>query len=89
MSSTFRQIKLVFFGLLGTALGLLSLFFLYYTVRLIYLNLTMPDVAAHRSFGMYIGFVAFPVATLIFGGISLFCFKRLRGAPAKMLEAKN
>jgi hypothetical protein len=55
-----------------------SLFFIYYTVRLIYVNLAMsPDeAAAHRTGGMLIGAIAFPVAAIIFGLISWFCFRR-------------
>lgn len=57
----------------------LCLFFAWYTVRLVYVNLTMEDAAAHRSGGMLIGAVAFPVASLIFGAISWFSWKRSRG----------
>jgi hypothetical protein len=65
-----------------TIVGLLfaapSLFFIYYTVRLIYVNLAMsPDeAAAHRTGGMLIGVIAFPVAAIIFGLISWFCFSK-------------
>lgn len=60
-------------------IGVLSvapcLFFLYYTVRLIYVNLTMAadEAAAHRTGGMLIGAIAFPVAALVCGAISWFC----------------
>jgi hypothetical protein len=55
-----------------------SVFFIYYTVRLIYVNLAMsPDeAAAHRTGGMLIGAIAFPLAAIIFGAISWFCFRR-------------
>ncbi|MBS1798023.1 MAG: hypothetical protein JSS81_29655 [Acidobacteria bacterium] len=63
-------------------LGLLfvppCLFFFYYTARLLYLNLTMPDAAAHWSGGMLIGAIAFPVASLVFGISSWFCFRAAR-----------
>ncbi len=72
------QIKTIFLSLVGTASALASLFFGYYTVRLLYLNLTMPDAAAHRSMGMYIGAVVFPVATIVFGAISWLCLRILR-----------
>ena len=64
------------------AVGILSalpcLFFIYYTVRLIYVNLAMsPDeAAAHRTGGMLIGAIAFPVAAIVFGLISWFCFRK-------------
>jgi hypothetical protein len=65
------------------ALGLLSLaffagsaFFCYYTVRLIYINVS--GQVAHRAGGMYIGFVAFPLATIIFGGLGWLCIRASR-----------
>ena len=54
------------------------LFFTYYTARLIYINMTMEDPAAHRTGGMLIGAVAFPLASIIFGFISWFCFRKAR-----------
>ena len=54
------------------------LFFIYYTARLLYLNLTMEDAAAHRTGGMLIGAVAFPLAAIFFGSISLFCINKAR-----------
>jgi hypothetical protein len=53
------------------------LFFIYYTVRLIYINLTMSaaDAAVHRTGGMLIGVIAFPLAAIVFGMISWFCFR--------------
>ncbi|MFL6373552.1 MAG: hypothetical protein ACJ73D_02685 [Pyrinomonadaceae bacterium] len=58
------------FGSCGVAFLIPSIFFTYYTIRLIYVNLSMDDAAAHRTGGMLIGAVAFPVAALICGGIS-------------------
>ena len=63
-------------------IGLISaapcLFFIYYTIRLIHVNLTMTadEAAAHRTGGMLIGAIAFPVAAIIFGLISWFCFRK-------------
>jgi len=66
------------FSIIGTFFAAACLFFIYYTVRLIYVNLAMsPDeAAAHRTGGMLIGAIAFPVAAIIFGLISWFCFRR-------------
>jgi len=53
------------------------LFFFYYTVRLAYyVNLTVPGAAAHRQSGMSIGAVAFPLATLVFGWLSVHFFRK-------------
>lgn len=46
----------------GTLSALVSVFFFHYTARLVYVNLTAADAAAHRSGGMLIGAVAFAVA---------------------------
>lgn len=70
----------------GVAFAAPCLFFAAYTVRLIYLNLTMPadEIAAHRTTGMLIGAIAFPLATIIFGLISWFFIRRaLRGSKQK------
>lgn len=75
MSDSARQIKFILLVAVGILLAFASLFFCYYTVRLLYINLTAPDAAAHRSAGMYIGAIAFPVATFIFGILSLLSFR--------------
>lgn len=56
------------------------LFFIYYTVLLVYKNLTMSaaDAAEHRTGGMLIGAIAFPLAAIVFGAISWFCFRKAR-----------
>ena len=69
--------KTVAFRLLGLLLAAPAIFFAYYTVRLIYINFAAPGVAAHRQSGMYIGAVAFPLATLIFGWLSVRCFRKV------------
>ena len=64
-------------------IGLLSaapcLFFIYYTVRLAYVNLTMSadEAAAHRTGAMLIGAIAFPLAAIVFGAISWFCIRKV------------
>ena len=78
MNNYFQIAKKILLILVGIATALASIFFCYYTLRLIYLNLTMPDAAAHRSTGMFIGAVVFPIATIVFGAISWLCFKWLR-----------
>jgi hypothetical protein len=75
MSNGMRQ---AVFALLGLLLAAPCAFFGYYTARLLYINLTVPSVASHRQTGMYIGAVAFPLATLVFGWLSLQCLKKSR-----------
>ena len=70
-----RRPTLLIIGLISAAP---CLFFIYYTVRLIYVNLTMTaeDAATHRTDGMLIGAIAFPLAAIIFGLISWLCFRK-------------
>lgn len=72
----YMQVKRILFYFIGTASALASLFFFYYTARLIYINLTVAESAARRSGGMLIGAIAFPLASIIFGFIGWFCFKK-------------
>jgi hypothetical protein len=65
---------------LGIVLATAAAFFAYYCVRLLYINLAQPGVAEHRQSGMYIGFVVFPIATIVFGWLSVRCFRKLRRA---------
>lgn len=76
-----RRTTRMFAALFGVASLVPCIFFGWYSVRLLYVNLIMTadEAAVHRTGGMLIGAVAFPVATLIFGAISWFCWKRSRG----------
>ena len=66
----------ILFLFCGVAFAVPSLFFAYYTVRLVYVNLTMENAAAYRSGGMLIGAIAFPLAAIICGLITRFFIKR-------------
>lgn len=67
----------IVFAICGFMFAVPSLFFAWYTIRLIWLNLTMEDAAAaHRSMGMLIGAIAFPLAAIIFGLISWWFIKK-------------
>jgi hypothetical protein len=68
--------KSVIFRLLGVLFAAPAAFFAYYTVRLAYVNLAVPGAAAHRNSGMYIGAVAFPLAVVVLGWLSLCCFRK-------------
>jgi hypothetical protein len=77
------KIKTVILLLFGIMLASAGIFFGYYTVRLIYVNLAAADAAAHRSGGMLIGAIVFPVATIVFGVLSWLCFRTARGLKQK------
>lgn len=78
MDSSTPAINKTLFIFCGLAFAAPCLFFLYYTARLLYLNLTMEDAAAHRTGGMLIGAIAFPLAAAFFGMVSWFFFKKSR-----------
>ena len=78
MDTSTPTINRILFAVCGVAFALPSLFFAFYTARLIWLNLTMEDAAAHRSGGMLIGAIAFPLATIVFGFISWWFIKKSR-----------
>jgi hypothetical protein len=80
MDTSTPTINKILFGVCGVAFAVPCLFFTYYTVRLIYLNLTMENAAAYRSAGMLIGAIAFPLAAMLFGFISWFFIKRAKRA---------
>lgn len=73
-----RSTKNIIYLLTGLIFIPPCLFFTYYTVRLVYLNLTMADAAAHRTGGMLIGAVAFPLAAIFFGFLSSICLIKAR-----------
>jgi hypothetical protein len=84
MFTTTPVIERVLFIFFGFAVAVPALFFAYYTVRLLYINLAFEDAAAHRSGGMLIGAVAFPVAAIVLGSIGSLLFRRgIRGPKQK------
>jgi hypothetical protein len=66
----------ILFLFCGVAFAAPTIFFAYYTARLIYVNLATEDAASHRSIGMLIGAIAFPLAAIICGLITRFFIKR-------------
>jgi hypothetical protein len=85
MDTSTPMINRVLFTICGVAFAAPCMFFAYYTIRLIYVNLTASaeDAAAHRTGGMLIGAVVFPLAAIIFGLISWFCIGRARRGKQK------
>ncbi len=84
METTTSRINGILFAICGIVFIPPCLFFSWYTVRLIWLNLTRDDAAAFRSYGMLIGAIAFPLAAIIFGVISwYFLNKAYKGLKRK------
>ena len=71
----YDRFKKAIFTISGVLFAAPCLFFIYYTIRLIYVNLA-EDVSTHRTGGMLIGAIAFPLAAIVFGLVSWFCFKK-------------
>jgi|KBSMisStandDraft_5_1062788.scaffolds.fasta_scaffold1675108_1 hypothetical protein len=65
-----KILRILFLGAAGVALAAVCIFFVYYTGRLIYINVFGPSLAGRRQNGMYIGAVAFPIAAMVFGWLS-------------------
>lgn len=65
-----RLARSILFAIVSVLLFAGCAFFGYYTLRLMYVNLTSINIAQHRQPGMYIGAVAFPILSLTFGYLS-------------------
>ena len=78
MDTSTPVITKILFVICGVGFAAPSLFFAYYTVLLIYKNVTASaeDAASHRTGGMLIGAIAFPLAAIIFGFISWLFFRK-------------
>ena len=60
---------------IGIIAALPCLFFIWYTLRVFYLYFTLAADDPHRTGGMMIGAVAFPVAAIFFGTLSIICIR--------------
>ncbi len=61
----------------AVVLGLISLFFVFYTARLLYVTHGLTQIRAGGN-GTYIGAVAFPMLALIFGFGAWRCVRNIR-----------
>jgi len=71
-----RSSKSILFICLAVPLAAASAFFTYYTLRLAYVSLAFAHAAKPGSWGVYIGAVVFPLASLVFGYLTYWCAKR-------------
>jgi hypothetical protein len=60
------RLRSVLLRVLAVILGLISLFFVFYTARLLYVTHGLTQIRAGGN-GTYIGAVAFPILALLFG----------------------
>ena len=77
-----RLARSILFAIVSVLLFAGCAFFAYYTVRLLYVNLTAGNISQHRQSGMYIGAVAFPIISMTFGWLSY------RAAKAALINAR-
>jgi hypothetical protein len=78
------RVSAVLFALLAILFAAACAFFVYYSVRLVWVNITESDVARHRHSGMYIGPSAFPLASMAFGWLALRCARAVVRATRAM-----
>jgi len=76
MTATIKRIRWYFVSLLP---ALLSVFFVFYTVRLLYVTRWLSAIRVGGE-GAYIGAAVFPLLALLFGWIAWRCFKAARRA---------
>ena len=69
----------VFFLVVAGLLGLLSAFFVFYTVRLLYVTHGLRTIRGGGQ-GAYIGAIVFPVLALLLGWGAWRCLRTLRRA---------
>jgi hypothetical protein len=67
----------VFFFVAAGLLGLLSAFFVFYTIRLLYVTHGLQTIRAGGQ-GAYIGAIVFPVLALLLGWGAWLCVRALR-----------
>jgi hypothetical protein len=78
------HVSAALFALLAVLFAAACIFFVYYSVRLVWVNVTDSDVPRHRQSGMYIGAAAFPRASMAFGYLTLRCARAVvRAARAR------
>jgi membrane protein implicated in regulation of membrane protease activity len=75
--SSFKTMRSILKYLFATLCGLGSAFFVFYTIRLLYVTQGLTAIRA-GSQGTYIGAVAFPVLAIIFGFSSWRLVKSVR-----------
>lgn len=80
-----QRLKIIAFAAIAIPHAAGCAFLLYYTVRLAYVNLAVADISRHRQSGMYIGAVAFPLASFVFGYLSFLCAR----ATARAIRAER
>ncbi len=79
MASSSNSMRSVIFGIAAILLALASAFFVFYTVRLLYVTNLLRTTRAGRQ-GAYIGAIVFPLLALLFGWGAWRCARIIRRA---------
>jgi hypothetical protein len=82
MNSLSQKIRLIVLYLFGTVTGLISLFFIFYTVRLLYITRGLSAIKTGGQ-GALIGAIAFPLLAIGFGFIAWISIKSAAKRPKK------
>jgi hypothetical protein len=84
MTPSARRTSSTVFYIAGTILGLFSAFFIFYTIRLLYVTQLLTAIHTGGQ-GAYIGAVVFPILAIVCGFLSWRSMK----AAQKRRQAKN
>ena len=72
-----KRTRAIIFYFASAVNGLISLFFIFYTIRLLYITEGLTAIRTGGQ-GAYIGAVAFPLLALLFGFFTRSCLKATR-----------
>jgi protein-S-isoprenylcysteine O-methyltransferase Ste14 len=80
-----RSPKAIFFAALAVAFGVLTAFFTFFGVQLIYAALTFTGEGSLGHVGMYIAAVLYPLLAIFFGGLAFLAWRKaFRNRPATL-----
>ena len=85
LMSTSKKIRSIINYLFATLCGLVSGFFVFYTIRLLYVTQGLTGIRT-GGHGTYIGAVAFPVLAILFG---FFSWRLIRSVRKNKEEQTN
>jgi hypothetical protein len=78
-----RSPKAIFFAALAVAFGILTAFFTFFGVQLIYTALTFTGEGSLGHVGMYIAAVVYPLLAILFAGLTFLAWRNaFRNPPA-------
>jgi hypothetical protein len=77
-----RSPKSIVFAILAAVFALVTVFFTFFGVQLVYTALTFEGEGSLGHVGMYIAAVLYPLLALLFGGFAFLAWRKaFRGSP--------